>query len=57
VVSVVVVVVIIIIIINKNGSGAHPASYPMGTRGPFPGIKQPGHDTDHSPPSSAEVKE
>jgi hypothetical protein len=21
----------------QNGSGAHPASYPMGTRGPFPG--------------------
>jgi hypothetical protein len=21
----------------KNGSGAHPASYPMGTRGSFPG--------------------
>jgi hypothetical protein len=23
----------------KNGSGAHPASYPMGTRGYFPGGK------------------
>jgi hypothetical protein len=23
----------------QNGSGAHPASYPMGTRGPFPGGK------------------
>jgi len=20
----------------QNGSGAHPTSYPMGTRGPFP---------------------
>jgi hypothetical protein len=38
-------------------SGAHPASYPMGTRGPFPrGKAQPGRDADHSPPSSAEVK-
>jgi hypothetical protein len=23
----------------QNGSGAHPASYPMGTRGSFPGVK------------------
>jgi hypothetical protein len=23
----------------QNGSGAHPASYPMGTRGCFPGVK------------------
>jgi len=29
-----------------TGTGAHPASYPMGTRGSF---------ADHSPPSSAEV--
>jgi hypothetical protein len=28
----------------------------MGTGGPFPGGKaRPGHDADHSPPSSAEV--
>jgi hypothetical protein len=26
----------------KNGSGAHPASYPMGTRGSFPGGKAAG---------------
>jgi hypothetical protein len=39
------------------GYGAHPASYPMGTEGPFPGGKaRPGRDADHSPPSSAEVK-
>jgi hypothetical protein len=38
-------------------SGAHPASYTMGTGGPFPGGKaRPGRDADHSPPSSAEVK-
>jgi len=28
----------------------------MGTRGSFPGEKQQGHEDDHSPPSSAEVK-
>jgi hypothetical protein len=26
----------------QNGSGAHPASYPMGTRGSFPGGKATG---------------
>jgi hypothetical protein len=36
----------------QTGSGAHPASYPMGTRGSFAGSK-----AGHSPPSSAEVKE
>jgi hypothetical protein len=49
----------------QTGSGAHPASYPMGTAmgtamgtgGSFPGGKaRPGRDADHSPPSSAEVK-
>jgi hypothetical protein len=41
----------------QTGSGAHPASYPMGTGGPFPGGKgRPGRNADHSPPSSAEVK-
>jgi hypothetical protein len=40
----------------ETGSGAHPASSPMGTGAPFPGGKaRPGHDADHSPPSSAEV--
>jgi hypothetical protein len=33
----------------KTGSGAHPASYLMG-------IMRQGHEADHSPPSSAEVK-
>jgi hypothetical protein len=28
----------------------------MGIRGSFLGIKQPGRESDHSPPSSAEVK-
>jgi hypothetical protein len=41
----------------QSGSGAHPASYPMGTGGSFPGGNaRPGCDADHSPPSSAEVK-
>jgi hypothetical protein len=41
----------------QTGSGAHPASYPMGTRSAFPGGEaRPGRDADHSPPSSAEVK-
>jgi hypothetical protein len=40
----------------ETGSGAHPASCPMGTGGPFPGGKaQLGRDADHSPPSNAEV--
>jgi hypothetical protein len=28
----------------------------MDTWGFFPGVKQPGHEDDHSPPTSAEVK-
>jgi hypothetical protein len=41
----------------QSGCGAHPASYSMGTGGSFPGGKaRPGRDTDHSPPSIAEVK-
>jgi hypothetical protein len=34
----------------------HPASYPMGTRDSFPGVKRSGREADQSPPSSAEVK-
>jgi hypothetical protein len=41
----------------QNGSGTHPVSYPMRTRGSFPGVKRPGREADHSPPSSTEVKE
>jgi hypothetical protein len=36
----------------QTGSGVHPASCPMGTGGKA----RPGRDADHSPPSSAEVK-
>jgi hypothetical protein len=40
----------------QTGAGAHPASCPMGTGGPFPGGKARSvRDADHSPPSSAEV--
>jgi hypothetical protein len=40
----------------QTGSGAHPASCTIGTRGPFArGRAWPGHDADHSPSSSAEV--
>jgi hypothetical protein len=41
----------------RKGCAAHPASYPLGTRGSFLGVKRPGREADHSPPSSAEVKE
>jgi hypothetical protein len=41
----------------QNGSGAHLTSYPMGTRGTFLGVKRPGREADHSPPSSTEVRE
>jgi hypothetical protein len=40
----------------QNGSGAHLTSYPLGTRGSFPGVKQPRREADHSLPSSVKVK-
>jgi hypothetical protein len=41
----------------QTGSGVHPASCAMDTGGPFPRAKaRPGHDADHSTPSSAEVE-
>jgi hypothetical protein len=40
----------------QTGCGAHRASCPMGTGGPFPrGKARQGLDADHSPPFSAEV--
>jgi hypothetical protein len=36
--------------------GDDPASSTVGT-GSFPGVKRPGRVVDHTPPSSAEVKE
>jgi hypothetical protein len=41
---------------NDTGSGVHPTSYTMGTGGSLPGVKRPGREADHSPPTSAEVK-
>jgi hypothetical protein len=42
------------IICVQTGSGAHSASCPMGTGGPFPwGKARPGRDADHPPPSGA----
>jgi hypothetical protein len=40
----------------QTGSGAHPASYKIGTGGYLHGGKLPGREADHSPPSSSEVK-
>jgi hypothetical protein len=41
----------------QTGSGAHPASCPIGTGGPFPRSKERSwHNADHSPPPSAKVK-
>jgi hypothetical protein len=41
----------------QTDSGAHPAFCTMGTGGPILGGKaRPRHDADHSPPSTAEVK-
>jgi hypothetical protein len=37
--------------IVQTGSGVHPTSYKMG-----PGVKRQGREADHSPPTSAEVK-
>jgi hypothetical protein len=40
----------------QAGSGAHPASYPVGTRDSLPGDKRSGREANHSPPSSAGVR-
>jgi hypothetical protein len=40
----------------QTGSGAHPASYPMGAGEFFPGVKRPGCEADHSSPANADVK-
>jgi hypothetical protein len=41
---------------EQTGSGVHPASDPMRTGVLSLGVKRPGHEADHSPLSSAEVK-
>jgi hypothetical protein len=40
----------------QTGPGDHPASYPMCTGDSLPGVKMPGREAAHSPPTSAEVK-
>jgi hypothetical protein len=40
----------------QTSFGVHPASYPTGTGGSFPGGDQPGREADHSHPTSAEIK-
>jgi len=40
----------------KNGCGAHAAFYSWGGEDFAPGLKRPGRESDHAPPSSAEVK-
>jgi hypothetical protein len=40
----------------QSGSGAHPDSYWMDTGSSLPGVKRPGREADHSPPTTAEVK-
>jgi hypothetical protein len=41
----------------QTGSGAHPTSYSMSNRVSSFGVKRPGREADHSPPSGASVKE
>jgi hypothetical protein len=45
-----------VLISSQTGSGTHPASYPISREGPFPKVRRPGYKTDHSPPTSTEVK-
>jgi hypothetical protein len=40
----------------KTDSEVHPTSYPMGNGGSSPGVKRHVRETDHSSPTSAEVK-
>jgi hypothetical protein len=40
--------------LRQNDSGAHPASYQMGTTALSAGLKPPKCESDHSPPSSLE---
>jgi hypothetical protein len=40
----------------QTDSRAHLAAYPVGTGSSFRGVKLPGREAYHSPPSCAEVK-
>jgi hypothetical protein len=39
----------------QTGSGAHPASFSVGTEESFPRMKLLEHEADHSPPSSGAI--
>jgi hypothetical protein len=41
----------------QTGSGAHPVSYPLSNGALSLGVKRPGREAGHSPPSTSEVKE
>jgi hypothetical protein len=43
-------------IVSRPDLGAHPAFYIMGPGAVSQVVKQPGHEADHSPPASAEIK-
>jgi hypothetical protein len=40
----------------QTTSGVHSSSYSVGTRCFCPGVKRPGREADHSPPSSGDVE-
>jgi hypothetical protein len=40
----------------QTGSGTHQVTYPMGIGGFLLEVKLPRREADHSPPSSAEIK-
>jgi hypothetical protein len=40
----------------QTDPGAHPAPYPVGIGGSFHGGDRPGREADHSPATSAEVR-
>jgi hypothetical protein len=44
---------VLLLHVVQTGSGAHPASYPMGNGAVSPKIKRLGREADHSPPTSA----
>jgi hypothetical protein len=47
---------IFLLCVVQTGSKAHPASYPMDTRGSFLGDIVAGSQSDHSPPTSDKAK-
>jgi hypothetical protein len=42
--------------VSRSALGTHQSRYPVGTWGSRTAVKLPGHEPDHSSPSSAEVK-